>query len=65
MYRTDDKGSVTQEMDCQVNNVALLLSELKGNVTGVQQATESFRNEMVKDNQQLGMNLLRLAQNGD
>lgn len=52
MYRTDEKGTITQEMDCQINNLALLISELKGGVTGVQRATESFRNEMVKDNKQ-------------
>lgn len=48
MYKHGEAGEVTQIWDCQWNNLALLMSEAKNNVTGVQKAVESSRNETVK-----------------
>ena len=48
MYKTEETGEVTQIFDCQFNNIALLLSETKDRVFGVQQSVESSRNESIK-----------------
>lgn len=47
-YSEESDGKITQTFDCQHNNIAMLLSELKGQTIGVQQAVESSRNESCK-----------------
>jgi len=59
LYKTGDKGAVTQEWDCQWNNIAMLMSETKDRTLGVQKAVESNRNETVKRQDQF----LELAHN--
>lgn len=50
MYKTDDKGNfVAAEYDCQINNLALLMSETKNRMVGVQKATEQSRNESASE----------------
>lgn len=48
MYQTGGRGEITQVWDCQWNNLAVLMSESKDGVRGVQSAIESARNESVK-----------------
>lgn len=47
-YHTKQDGTITQEFDCNVNNLVMLQSEGNTRVFGVQQSVESARNESVK-----------------
>lgn len=48
LYTVTKDGVYVAEYDCNWNNLARLQSETKERVLGTQQATESFRNEMVE-----------------
>jgi len=52
-------GADIDQYGCSVEWLPILLVELRQGVGGVQSATESFRNEMVKDNDEM----LRITQN--
>ena len=47
MYR-EEPGKVIQSWDCNLNNLVRLTSEQKMGTKGVQEAVESFRNEVVE-----------------
>ena len=53
MYNTDERGSVTQEYNCTINNIAILQSEMKDRVLGMQQAAEGVRNVVMGARAQL------------
>lgn len=47
LYKTDEKGKVTAEYDCQINNLAVLMDETKNRTLGVQRAVENRINSVM------------------
>lgn len=58
-YKTVESGDVVQEWDCTFKIIALLQSETKNRVFGVQQSVESSRNESIKRQDKLLSHVMR------
>lgn len=48
LYRKDDKGNLIEEWDCQINNLSVLIGELKDMTIGVQKSVESRMNSLIR-----------------
>ncbi len=53
LHRTEMDGSITAVWNCTIIQLLQMQNDTKDRVLGVQQATESFRNEMAKAQQQV------------